>query len=85
MSISATEKKDYISKLWERFMQRLVCKKVYGMERKVLLLLWNSEELMQIQYDNDEPEKMSQGGIKKRQHLLSSRWKEQQSLTIVDL
>ena len=43
------------------------------MMRKVQLLLWNSEELMQIQYDNDGPEKMSQGGIKKRQHLLSCR------------
>lgn len=36
---------------------------------KVLLLLWDSEELMQIQYDNDGPENKSRGGIKMRQHL----------------
>lgn len=39
------------------------------MVRKVLLLLWDGEELMQMQYDNDGPEKKSRGGIKMRQHL----------------
>lgn len=44
-----------------------------GMVRKVLLLLWDSEELMQIQYDNDGPEKESRAGIKMRQHLCFCR------------
>ena len=39
------------------------------MVRKVLLLLWDGEELMQIRYDNDGPEKKSTGGIRMRQHL----------------
>ena len=34
-----------------------------GMVRKVLLLLWDSEDLMQIRYDNDWPGMNSRGGI----------------------
>lgn len=43
-----------------------------GMVRKVLLLLWDNVYLMQIQYDNDWPEKKSRGDINMRQHLCLS-------------
>lgn len=44
---------------------------MFGMVIKVLLLLWDSKKLMQIQYDNRGPGKKSRGGTKMRQHLWS--------------